>query len=128
MSSLPPELAEPLEQLRAKLVEINTSEQACMIDIMTRASRGKSIPEAQAVMARCRQTSAAAATTAIDTFRSECSAICTQTNSLTKKTIATATATSVSDFWTKSESRAAAFVADSRPAPGLRARQNHPSN
>jgi hypothetical protein len=60
MSSLPPELVEPLEQLPAKLVEINTSEQACMIDIVTSASRGKSIPEAQAVMARCRQTSAAA--------------------------------------------------------------------
>jgi hypothetical protein len=112
MSSLPPELVDPVEQLRAKLVKINTSEQTCMIDIVTSAARGRSLPEVQAVMARCRQASAAAATTAIDTFRSECSAICTQTNSLTKAAIATAIATSVSDFWTKSESRAAAFLAE----------------
>ena len=93
-------------------MEINTSEQNFMIDIVTSAARGTSLPEVQAVMARCRQASAAAATTAIDTFRSECSAICTQTNSLTKAAITTATATSISDFWTKSESRAAAFVAE----------------
>ncbi len=112
MSSLLPELAKPVEQLRARLVEINTSELHCMIDIVTSASRGTSIPEVQAVMARCRKTSAAAATTAIDTFRCECSIIGTQTNSLTKAAIATATATSVSDFWTKSESYAAAFMAE----------------
>jgi hypothetical protein len=84
MSSLPPELVEPVEQLRAKLVEINTSEQNCMIDIVTSASRGTSIPEVQAVMARCRQ-AAAAATTAIDAFRSECSVIGGQANSLTRR-------------------------------------------
>ncbi len=112
MSSLLPELVDPLEQLRAKLVEINKSEQNCMIDIVTSASHGTSIPEVQAVMARCRQAAAAAATTAIDTFRCECSIIGTQTNSLTKAAIATATATSVSDFWTKSESYAAAFMAE----------------
>jgi hypothetical protein len=67
MSSLPPELVDPVEQLRAKLVKINTSEQTCMIDIVTSAARGRSLPEVQAVMARCRQASAAAATTAIDT-------------------------------------------------------------
>jgi predicted nucleic acid-binding protein len=93
-------------------VEINTSEQHCMIDVVTSVSLGTSIPEVQAVMARCRQAAAAAATTAIDTFRSECSIIGTQANSLTKAAIATATATSVSDFWTKSESRAAAFSAE----------------
>jgi predicted nucleic acid-binding protein len=75
-------LVDPVEQLGAKLVEINTSEQNCMIDIVTSAARGTSLPEVQAVMARCRQASAAAATTAIDTFRSECSAICTQTHQL----------------------------------------------
>lgn len=121
MSSLPPELAEPVEQLRTRLVEINTSEQNCMIDIVTSTSRGKSIPELQAVMARCRQAAAAAATTAIDTFRSECSVIGTHANSLTTAAIATATATSVSDFWTKSESQAAAFMAEAAallPAQG----------
>ncbi len=112
MSSLPPELVERVEQLRAKLVEINTSEQNCMIDIMTNASRGTSIPEVQAVMARCRQAAAAAATTAIDTFRSECSIIGGQANSWTKAAIATTTATNVADFWTKSESYAAAFMAE----------------
>jgi hypothetical protein len=112
MSSLPPELVAPVEQLRAKLVEINTSEQNCMIDIVTSASRGTSIPEVQAIMARCRQAAAAAATTAIDAFRAECSVIGGQANSLTKAAIATAIATSVSDFWTKSESRAAAFIAE----------------
>ena len=88
MSSLLPELVESVEQLRAKLVEINTSEQNCMIDIVTSASRGTSIPEVQAVMARCRQTAAAAATTAIDTFRSECSVLGGQANSLARAAIA----------------------------------------
>ena len=112
MSSLLPELVEPVEQLRAKLVEITTSEQKCMIDIVTSASRGTSTPEVQAVMARCRQAAAAAAATAIDTFLVECSVIGTQANSLAKTAIAAATATSVSNFWTTSDSRAAAFMAE----------------
>ena len=69
MSSLPPELAGPVEKLRKRLVEINSSEQACM----TNALLTKSFTEAQAVMARCRQSSAAAAATAVDAFLHECS-------------------------------------------------------
>ena len=69
MSSLPPELAGPVEHLRAELVKINDSEQTCMINAVAGASQGGSFPEViQAIMARCRQASAAA-TTAIDTFR-----------------------------------------------------------
>ena len=112
MSSLPPELAEPVEELRATLVEINGSELTCMINVVASASQGKSFPEVQAVMARCRQASAAAAATAIDTFRHECSVIGAQAKSLTKAAIVAATATSVSNFWTTSESSAAAFVAE----------------
>ncbi len=112
MSSLPPELADPIEQLRAKLVEINGSEQTCMINVLASASQGKSLSEVQAVMARCRKASAAAAATAIDTFRDECSEIGTQANSLAKAAIVAATAKDVSDFWAKSESSAAAFASE----------------
>ena len=34
MSSFPPELADPVEQLRTRLVEINGSEQTCMTDAL----------------------------------------------------------------------------------------------
>ena len=112
MSSLPPQLADPVEQLRAKLVEINNSEKTCMSNVEASASQGKRLPEVQAVMARCRQASAAAATTAIDTFLHECSEIGTRVNSLAKAAIVAATAKSVSDFWTKSESYAAAFASE----------------
>ncbi len=112
MLSLPPELAGTVEQLRAKLAEINGSEQTCMTTAVASASHGKSLPEIQAIMARCRRTSAAAAATAIDTFRHECSEIGAQANSLTQAALVAATATSVSDFWTKSESAAAAFASE----------------
>jgi hypothetical protein len=112
MSSLPPQLADPVEQLRAKLIEINSSEQTCMTNVVASASQGKSLTEVQAIMARCRQASAAAATTAIDTFLHKCSEIGTQTNSLTKEAVAAATVKSVSDFWTQSESSAAAFASE----------------
>lgn len=112
MSSLPPELADSVEQLRAKLVEINGSEQACMTNVVASASQGKRVPEVQAVMARCRQASAAAAATAIDTFLHECSEIGTQANSLVKAAIVSTTAKNVSDFWVKSESSAAAFSSE----------------
>jgi hypothetical protein len=121
MSALPPELAAPLEQLRAKLVEINDSEQTCMTHVVASAPHGKSFPEVHAVMARCRQAAAAAATTAIDTFRHECSEIATQTNSLATAAIISAIAKSIWDFWAKSESSAAAFaseVAARLPAQG----------
>jgi predicted nucleic acid-binding protein len=112
MSSLPSDLIESVEQLRMKLVEINASEQNRVLDVLTSAARGTPIPEVQAVMARYRQAAATAATTAIDTFRSECSVIGAQANSLTTAAIATATAESVSDFWIKSESYAAASMAE----------------
>jgi predicted nucleic acid-binding protein len=112
MPALPPELADPVERLRAKLVEINCSEQICMTNIVASASQGKSLPEVQAVMARCRQASAAAAATAISTFRDECSEIGTQTNSLVQAAIVAATAKDVSEFWAKSESSAAAFASE----------------
>jgi hypothetical protein len=121
MSALPPELAAPVEQLRAKLVEINGSEQNCMTNVVASAPQGKSFPEVQAVMAKCRQASAAAAVTAIDTFRHKCSEIATQTNSLAKAAIISAIAKSIWDFWAKSESCAAAFaseVAARLPAQG----------
>ncbi|MFN2533743.1 MAG: hypothetical protein ABR528_00645 [Pseudonocardiaceae bacterium] len=107
MSALPPELAAPVEQLRAKLVEINGSEQTCMTHVVASAPQGTSFPKVQAVMAKCRQASAAAAATAIDTFRHECSQIATQTNSLAKAAIVSAIAKSIWDFWAKSESCAA---------------------
>jgi hypothetical protein len=121
MLSLPPELVDPVEQLRAKLVEINGSEQTCMTNAAASASQGKSIPEVQAIIARCRQSSAAAAATAIDTFRDECSALGTQASSSAKAAIRAATATSVSDFWAKSESLAAALASEAAsqlPAQG----------
>ncbi|MGH3788012.1 MAG: hypothetical protein ACRDRG_16010 [Pseudonocardiaceae bacterium] len=121
MSSLPLELAGPVERLRAKLLEINGSEQTCLTDIVTSASQGKDLPEVQAVMARCRQASAAAAATAIDTFLRECSEIGTHTNSLAKGAIVAATAKSVSDFWAQSESLAAAYASEAAallPAQG----------
>ncbi|MDQ4010148.1 MAG: hypothetical protein M3228_05485 [Actinomycetota bacterium] len=72
-------------------------------------------------MARCRQASAAAAAAAIDTFRDECSAIRTQANSLAKAATVVAASRHVSDFWTKSESSAAAFASEAAallPAQG----------
>ena len=71
MSSLPPELAGPVEQLRVKLLEINGSEQTCMTNAAARASQGQRLPETQAIMARCRQTSATAAASAINNIYSD---------------------------------------------------------
>lgn len=121
MLSLPPELADPIEQLRAKLVEINGSEQTCMTNAMASPSPGKGLPVVQAVVARCRQNSAAAAATAIDIFRDECSALGAQANSSAKAAILAAAATSVLDFWAKSESLAAALASEAAaqlPAQG----------
>jgi hypothetical protein len=121
MSALPPELVDPLERLRAKLVEINGSEQTCMINVVASASQGKRLPEVQAVMAKCRQASAATAATAIGIFRDECSEIGTQANSLAQAAIVAATAKDISDFWDKSESAATAFVSEAAallPAQG----------
>lgn len=121
MSSPPPELADPVEQLRTRLVEINGSEQACITNVVTSALQGKSFTEVQAVMAKCRQASAAAAATAINTFLHECSEIGKHANSLAEAAIVAATAKSVSTFWTKSESSAAAFVSEAAamlPAQG----------
>ncbi len=121
MSSLPPELADPVERLRTRLVEINDSEQTCMTNVVTSALQGKSVTEVQAVMAKCRQASAAAAATAIHTFLHECSEIGAHANSLAKAAIAAATAKSVSAFWTRSESSAAASVSEAAamlPAQG----------
>ncbi len=87
MSSFLNELAGPVEQLRATLVEINASELTCMTNAVASASQGKSLPEVQAVMARCRQTSATAAATAVDTFRHDCSEIGAQANSLAQAAI-----------------------------------------
>jgi hypothetical protein len=111
-SSLPPELADPIMQLRAKLLEINGSEQTCMTEAVASASQGKRLPVVQAVITRCRQTAAAAAATAINTFRRECSEIGAQANSLAKAAIAAAANKIVSDFWIKSESYAAAFSSE----------------
>jgi hypothetical protein len=121
MLSLPSELADPIEQLRAKLLEINGSEQTCMTDAVTSASRGRSLPEVQAIIARCRQSSAGAATTEIATFRGKCAALGEQASSSAKTAILAATATRVSDFWAKSESRAAALASEAAaqlPAQG----------
>jgi hypothetical protein len=121
MLSHPPELADPVEQLRAKLVEINGSEHTCMTNAVASASLSKSLPVVQAVIARCRQNSAAAAATAIDTFRDACSTLGTQASSLAKAAIFAATATSISDFWAKSESLAAALASEAAsqlPAQG----------
>ncbi|HEY3689803.1 MAG TPA: hypothetical protein VGL46_05810 [Pseudonocardiaceae bacterium] len=112
MSSLPPELAGPVEQLRVKLVEINGSEQTCMTNAAARASQGQRLPETQAIMARCRQTSAAAAASAINIFLDKCSHIGRPATSLGEAAILAATARSVSDFWAKSESNATALVSE----------------
>jgi hypothetical protein len=122
MVSFPPGLADPVERLRATLVEINGSEQTCMTDAVASASQGNSLPEVQAIMARCRQSSAADAAAAIHTFRDECSALGAQATSSTRAAILAATATSVSDFCAKSESLASALaseVASQLPAQGL---------
>ncbi|MFY9806728.1 MAG: hypothetical protein WAK86_05620 [Pseudonocardiaceae bacterium] len=71
MSSLPPELVDPVQRLRVKLVAITDSEQSDMTNIVASASHAERVPEIQAVLARCRQRSAAAAAAAIDTFRDE---------------------------------------------------------
>jgi hypothetical protein len=121
MLSLPSELADPVEKLQAKLAEMNDSEQTCMTNAVASAPKGKPLPEVQAVIARCRQSSAAAAATAIDTFRDECSELGTQATSSTKAAILAATAKSVSDFWAKSESLAAALASEAAsqlPAQG----------
>lgn len=112
MSSLPPELANHVEQLRAKLVEINGSEQDCMTSVAASASQGKRLPEVQSIMARCRQASAAVTATAIDTFLHECSETGTHANSLAEAAILAATAKNVSEFWAKSESLASAFASE----------------
>jgi hypothetical protein len=121
MLSLPPELADPVEHLRTKLLEINGSEQACMTNAVASASQTKSLPEVQAIMARCRQSSAAATTTAIDTFRKECSELATRATSTAKAALLAAPAASVWDFWGTSESVAAALAAEAAaqlPAQG----------
>ena len=121
MLSLPSELTDSIEQLRGKLVEINSAEQTCITNAVTRASQNTSFPEVQAIIARCRQSSAAAAATAIDTFRAECFALGTHAGSSAKSAILAATATSVSAFWATSESRAAALASEAAaqlPAQG----------
>ncbi len=112
MSSLPPELVDPVERLRATLVEINDAEQTCMTTVVATASHATRVPEVQAIIARCRQTAAAAAATAVDTFRAECTEIRAHATSSTTMAIVAATAHSVADFWIKSESSAAAFVSE----------------
>jgi hypothetical protein len=119
--SLPPELTGPIEQLRGKLAEFNGSERTCMINAVASASQGRTFPIVQAVMAKCRQTSAIAAATAVHTFCDDCAALGTQTSSLAQAAILAATATSVSDFWAKSESLAAALASEAAsqlPAQG----------
>jgi hypothetical protein len=63
-------------------------------------------------MARCRQTSAAAAASAINIFLDKCSHIGRPATSLGEAAILAATARSVSDFWAKSESNAAALASE----------------
>jgi hypothetical protein len=119
--SLPPELTGPIEQLRGKLVEFNGSERTCMINAVASASQGMTFPVVQAVMAKCRQTSAVAAATAVHTFCDKCAALGTQASSLAQAAILAATATSVSDFWARSESLAAALASEAAsqlPAQG----------
>ncbi|MDQ2881744.1 MAG: hypothetical protein M3Y48_11095 [Actinomycetota bacterium] len=99
MLSLPPELTDLVGQLGAKLVEINGSEQTCMTNAVSSASQAKGLPEVQAIMARCRQSAAAAAATALDAFRKECSELRTRATSSAKAALLVAIATSVSDFW-----------------------------
>lgn len=112
MLSLSPELADPVARLRVKLAEINDSERICMADAAASVSQGRSCPEAQAIMARCRQTSAAAATTALDTFRNTCSKLGAHTTSPTVAAVLAATATNVSNFCVRSESLAAASASE----------------
>jgi hypothetical protein len=112
MSSLPPELAGPVEQLRVKLVQINGSEQTCMTNAVARASQGQRVPEVQAIMAKCRQTSATAAASAVDVFLGKCFHIGRPATSLAEAAILAATARSVSDFWATSESSAAALASE----------------
>ena len=112
MSSLPPELVDSVDRLRVKLVKITDSEQSDMTNVVASASHTERVPEIQAVLARCRQRSAAAAAAAIDTFRDECSEIGAHATSLTEMAIVAAAAKSVSEFWMKWESSAAAFVAE----------------
>ncbi|MBV8542028.1 MAG: hypothetical protein JO364_00550 [Pseudonocardiales bacterium] len=103
-------------------MEINGSEQTCMANAVAGASQGKSLPEVQAIMARCRQASAAAAATAIDTFRHECSEFGARATSSTRAAILAATAKNVSEFWAKSESLVAASASEAAsqlPAQGL---------
>jgi hypothetical protein len=116
MSSLPPELTGPVEHLRATLIKINDSELTCMTTTVATASQTKSLPEVQAIMAKCRQASAAAAATAINTFRHECFEIGKRATSLAQAAIVAATATSVSGFWATSESTAAAVVSEAAAA------------
>lgn len=121
MLSLPSELADPVEQLQTKLAEINDSEQTCMTNAVASAPKGKSLPEIQATIARCRQSSAAAAATAIDTFRHECLELGTQATSSAKAAILAATAKSVLAFWAKTESLTAALASEAAsqlPAQG----------
>ncbi|MGH3764938.1 MAG: hypothetical protein ACRDS0_30915 [Pseudonocardiaceae bacterium] len=121
MLSLPLELADSVEQLRAKLVEINGSEHACITTTVASASQGTSLPVVQAVIARCRRSSAATAATAIGTFRDECSALGAQASSSAKIAILAATAARVSDYWDKLESLAAALASEAAsqlPAQG----------
>ncbi len=112
MSSLPPELTGPVEHVRATLMKINDSELTCMTTAVATASQTKSLPEVQAIMTRCRQSSAAAAATAINTFRHECFEIGKRATSLAQAAIVAATVTSVSGFWATSESAAAASVSE----------------
>ncbi|MGB9280406.1 MAG: hypothetical protein WCB57_10055 [Pseudonocardiaceae bacterium] len=112
MSSLPSGLVDLAERLRVTLVEINDSEQGCMASVVASASHAPRVPEVQAVMARCRQSAAAAAAAAIDTFRDECSGIGARATLLTDVAIVAATATSVAEFWMRSESSAAAFASE----------------
>jgi len=106
MLSLPRELADPVEQLRATLLRANGSEQTCMTNaVVSEAHDTNRLPEVQAIMARCRQGSAAAATTVIDTFRKECFELGTQATSSAKTALLAATGVfhSVNDLITAIE-------------------------
>jgi hypothetical protein len=93
-------------------VEINCSEQSCMTNVVPSESQGKRVSEVQAIVAKCRQISAAAAATAMDAFRHECSGLSAQADSSTKVAIVAATAESLTDFWANLESSAAAVVSE----------------
>jgi hypothetical protein len=83
-----------------------------MITVVAPASHATRVPEVQAIIARCRQTAAAAGATAVDTFRVECTEIRARATSSTTGAIVAATAYSVAGFWINSESSAAAFVSE----------------